>query len=124
MQKTIHYRTIEWFGAQENLLSLVTQTLAQRPNVSDTEFQAFGEICEVRHRDLNQQEARLHISLHVPGARKAISPRAVGVPDGDLSVASAPENTEFTERELAIVVRPNAVGYVVGGRARTSTVRA
>lgn len=123
MHKTIHYRTTEWFGAQENLLGLITQTLAARPNVSDTEFQTAGETCEVRHRAVNQQEARLHVSLHVPGARKAISPRVLGVPAADLSVASAPQNTEFTEREIAIVVRPNAVGYVVSGRARTTTVR-
>lgn len=123
MQKTIHYRKTEWLGAQENLLSLINHTLTARPNVSDTEFQTSGEICEVRHRAVNTQEARLHVSLHVPGAQKAISPRTIGVPSGDLLVATAPQNTEFTEREIAIVIRPNAIGYVVAGRARTSTVR-
>ncbi|WP_139790734.1 hypothetical protein [Rhizobium rhizosphaerae] len=123
MQKTIHYRKTEWLGVQENLLSLINHTLTARPNVSDTEFQTSGEICEVRHRVVNTQEARLHVSLHVPGAQKAISPRTIGVPSGDLLVATAPQNTEFTEREIAIVIRPNAIGYVVAGRARTSTVR-
>ncbi|MBX4954283.1 hypothetical protein HJB76_02080 [Rhizobium lentis] len=123
MKKTIHYRSVVWFGAEENLLSLISQVLAARPHVNDTEFPIGSEICEVRHREVTANEARLHISMHVPGARKAISPRTQGVALGDLSVASAPQNTEFTEREIALVVRADRVGYVISGRARTSTVR-
>ncbi len=123
MQKTIHFRNVDWFGAEENLLTLITQVLASRPNVNDTEFKSGIETCEIRHRSIDANEVRLHISMHVPGAYKAISPRVVGVANSDLSVASAPQNTEFTEREIAVVVRPDCVGYVVGGRARSSTVR-
>ncbi|MGO7979544.1 hypothetical protein ACC691_16710 [Rhizobium johnstonii] len=123
MKKTIHYRSVIWFGAEENLLGLISQVLAARPHVNDTEFPIGGETCEVRHRAVLDHEVRLHVSMHVPGARKAISPRAPGVALGDLGVASAPQNTEFTEREIALVVRADRVGYVISGRARTSTVR-
>ncbi len=123
MQKTIHFRTVDWFGAQENLLTLITQTLAGRPHVNDTEFHTGGETCEVRHRDISAHEAKLHVSMHVPGAHKAVSPRIAGLPSGDLSVAAAPQNTEFTEREIAVVVRADRIGYVIGGRARSATVR-
>ncbi len=123
MQKTIHYRNVEWFGNPENLLTLVTQALAGRPNVNDTQFQSGAETCEIRHRAMHVNEARLHISMHVPGAHKAISPQAVGLTSGDLAAAAPPQNSEFTEREIAVVVRPDRVGYVIGGRARTSTVR-
>lgn len=123
MQKTIHFRNVDWFGNQEDLVSLVTHTLATRPNVNDTEFQSGGEICEVRHRLIHTNEVRLHISMHVPGAHKPVSPRAVGLAAGDLSFTPPPQNTEFTEREIAVVVRGDRIGYVIGGRARTSTVR-
>lgn len=123
MQKTIHYRNVEWFGTTENLLTLVTQALVGRPNVNETEFPCGAETCEVRHRAIHVNEARLHISMHVPGGQKAISPRAIGITAGDLSAAAPPQNSEVTEREIAVVVRPDRVGYVIGGRARTSTVR-
>jgi hypothetical protein len=124
MQKVIHYRKVHWFGQQENLLALVTNALAPRPNVNDTEFPSGTEVCEVRHRSITAAEARLHISMHVPGAQKPVSPRVVGQAHGDLVPVPPPQGSEFTEREIAVVVRPNRVGYVISGRARTSTVRA
>jgi hypothetical protein len=123
MQKTVHYRNVEWFGNQENLYTLVTQVLAGRPNVNDTQFFCGSETCEIRHRAIHANEARLHISMHIPGAQKPVSPQAIGVAAGDLSVAAPPQNSEYTEREIVIVVRPDRIGYVVAGRARTSTVR-
>jgi hypothetical protein len=123
MLKTIHFRNVEWFGNQENLLNLVTQALVGRPNVNDTEFPSEGQVCEVRHRHMAQNEARLHVSMHVPGAEKAVSPRAVGQAAADLASTAPPQNSEFTEREIAVVIRPDRIGYVVAGRARSSTVR-
>ncbi len=123
MQKTIHYRKVHWFGKNENLSELVKHVLNNRPNVADTQFFVGSETCQIRHRSIADFEVRLHISMHVPGARKPIIPNAGVTANADLSEANAPPDSEFTERELAIVVRDDCVGYVVGGRARSSTVR-
>ncbi len=123
MQKTIHFRNVEWFGNQENLYTLVTQVLANRPNVNDTQFLSGSEICEIRHRAIHVNEARLHISMHIPGAQRPVSPQAIGVAASDLSVAAPPHNSEYTEREIVVVIRADRIGYVVAGRARSSTVR-
>ncbi|MBN9457372.1 MAG: hypothetical protein J0I54_12155 [Bosea sp.] len=90
--------------------------------MDDTECRVGGQICEVRHRHVSQDEIRLHLSLHVPGAHRGIRPHAGGQPAGDLSTAVAPDGSEFTERELALVVRRQHVGYVAAGRARSETV--
>lgn len=122
MQRTIHYRAVEWFGQQEMLVDLIKSTLNQRPNVNDTAFSVGNQICEVRHRDESAHEVRLHFSLHVPGAQKSVRPDAVGATEADLTSSPPPAGSEYTEREIAVVVRDNMVGYVAAGRTHGSTV--
>lgn len=122
MQRTIHYRAVEWFGQQEMLVDLVRSTLNQRPNVNDTAFSVGNQICEVRHRDESAHEVRLHFSLHVPGAQKSVRPDAVGAMEADLTSSPPPAGSEYTEREIAVVVRDNMVGYVAAGRTHGTTV--
>lgn len=122
LQKTIHYRAVEWFGQPANLVELIRTTLHQRPTVNDTAFSIGDQICEVRHRAESPHEIRLHLSLHVPGAQKSVRPNVQGAAEGDLDASPPPNGTEFTERELAIVVRAQKVGYVAAGRTHSSTV--
>lgn len=122
LQKTIHYRAVEWFGQNENLVELLRATLHQRQTVNDTAFAIGDQICEVRHRAETGNEIRLHLSLHVPGAQKSIRPNVQGVAEGDLDASPPPNGAEFTERELAVVVRAQKVGYVAAGRTHGSTV--
>jgi len=122
LQRTIHFRAVEWLGSPHNLADLITTTLNNRPTVSETAFRIGDEVCEVRHRSLLTSEVRLHLSLHVPGAHKSVRPHADGLLEGDLTSSPPPQNAEFTERELAIVVRHDRVGYVAAGRAHGTTV--
>lgn len=116
MAKTIHYRQVEWFGDQNrNLPKLLATTLHTRPNVDDTKFRYDGEVWEVRHRSVSEKEIRLHFAAYVPGAKKAISRLVQRRPSADLGETAPPNNSEFTEREVAIVVRRNALGYVTSG---------
>jgi hypothetical protein len=115
MQKTIHFRQIQWFGAQSNLPSLLNTTLTQRPNIENTIYQQYGETFEVRHRQSSPTEVRLHLASCIQGARKPITPRARGIPAADLGEATPPANSEFTEREIALVIRRRTLGYTATG---------
>lgn len=115
LYKVIHYRQLEWFGAQEDAVDLITQVLAARPHVNNTEFPVKDETCEIRHRHVAADEIRLHIATHRPGARKGIRRAAIGQASAELGEAEAPENSDFVEREVAIVLRRNRLGFVVSG---------
>lgn len=122
MQKTIHYRSVGWFGQPANLVELIRATLERHRTVNETAFPIGDQICEVRHRAESDHEIRLHLSLHVPGAQKSVRPNVQGAAEGDLGALPAPEGTEFTEREIAIVIRNEKVGYVTAGRTHGNTV--
>lgn len=122
LQRTIHYRAVEWFGQPENLVELIRTTLHQHPTVNETAFSIGDQVCEVRHRAESPHEIRLHLSLHVPGAQKGVRPNVQHVVEGDLGASPPPAGTEFTERELAVVIRAQKVGYVAAGRTHGNTV--
>jgi hypothetical protein len=122
MEKTIHFRQVDWVGTQENLPALLHTALAARPNVDDTTFQRSIEILQVRHRSGTAAEMKLHFSSHIQGARKPITPQAVAAPAADLGEAAPPTNSEFTEREIALVARPDRIGYVAAGFTQPNKV--
>jgi hypothetical protein len=122
VQRTIHFRAVSWFGQAEDLLSLVRSALQRRQTVASTAFNFHGQVCEVRHRRVRQDEIRLHLSLHIPGAHKGLRPNAGNDAEHDLTSAPPPNGSEYTERELAIVLRQSKVGYVAAGRAHGATV--
>jgi hypothetical protein len=124
MEKVIHFRQVEWFGQVMNLPLLIHAGLLARPNVEDSRFDRDGETYEVRHRSGTQVEMLVHLASHVPGATKAIAPRAPGIAAADLGEASPPANAEFTEREIALVIRQNKLGYVVAGMTHPNKVQA
>lgn len=111
----IHFRQVQWLGASADLPRILHRVLISRPNVEDTVFERDGERFEVRHRAGDAREMRLHLASHIPGALKPISPAATGVSAADLGEAGPPPNSEFTEREIALVVRASKLGYVTGG---------
>ena len=122
MIKTIHFRQIEWFGAQENLLSLLQQTLAALPLVENTIHIVGSEESEVRHRTVTPNEIRLHFVTYVQGARKGIRPLPAGTAIAPIGEAMPPANSEFVEKELAVVVRAGSLGYVAAGQVFGSHV--
>lgn len=121
-EKIIHFRQVVWMAGDLDLPALLHAALAVRPNVNDTTFQRDGETLQVRHRHGTPTEMRLHISSHVPGKTKAITPRAIAAPAADLEEAVPPANSEFTEREIALVARGDRVGYVAFGLTHTKKV--
>lgn len=122
LRRTINYRIVEWLNVQPNIVDLLRICLNARPTVADTAFANGSEICEVRHRSVLPNEIRLHISAHIPGAEKGIRPHA-NAEEADLSTAPPPQGAEFTEREIAMVVRENHIAYVSMGRVHGSTIR-
>ncbi|MEO9337274.1 hypothetical protein ABFT80_07550 [Mesorhizobium sp. SB112] len=117
MKKTIHFRRVEWFNPQntDNVVSLLRIVLEARPHIENTRYVIAHETCELRHRNDLGDRICLHFSTHVNGARKGVTPQAQGVVNGDLADAPAPEGAEFTEREIAVVVGQDSIGFVSHG---------
>lgn len=44
LQRIIHYRAVEWFNEDEDLVELLRQTLNQRPSVNATAFPMQGHV--------------------------------------------------------------------------------
>lgn len=117
MRKTIHYRRVEWFNQQngDNVITLLRAVLDARPHIDNTRYPIAHETCELRHRDDRGDVICLHFATHVTGARRGVSPQAQGVANSDLTEADAPAGAEFTEREVAIVVKEDALAFVSHG---------
>ncbi|HEV2505326.1 MAG TPA: hypothetical protein VGV39_19775 [Mesorhizobium sp.] len=124
MKKTIHYRRVEWFNRQQtdSVVTFIREVLNVRPHIENTRFAIAHEICELRHRDDLGDKICLHISTHVAGARKGVSPQAQGVVNSDLADAPAPAGAEFTEREVALVISEDAVAFVSQGNVHPQFV--
>ncbi|HKQ44267.1 MAG TPA: hypothetical protein VJS47_02645 [Rhizomicrobium sp.] len=122
MRRTIHFRKIEWFGQPEDTSALLSAALAARPQPLDTRFVLGIERAEVRHRDEQAGDLLLHFSTQIPGARRGTTPNADAAPNGDLSEAVAPPQTEFTEREFALALRGDQVAYATLGLVHSTFV--
>lgn len=122
--KTVNFRNVEWIGteARPDLTSMLIQTLNSRPHVDDTRFEMDGQLCEVNHRLVDDDLILMHFTTFVEGGLRATYPRLEGVSEADAGTASAPEGSEFTEREIAVGFRSSALGFVVAGHARHTTV--
>ena len=122
MLKTVHYRQVEWINQQEDVVDLLRQSLQARPHIENTVHSVNGEDCEVRRRSLHQSEIRLHLVTYVAGALKGVRETTAGQAAADVLEASPPPNSEFVEREIAVVVRTDRLGYVASGHTVGSTV--
>lgn len=122
MLKTIHYRQIDWIGNNENILPLLNQALASFPLVENTSHRIGIENAEVRHRNSSPQEVRLHVVTYVEGATKGIRPISLGAVTAAIGEATPPLDTDFVEKEIAMVIRPDRLGYVASGHVFGSHV--
>lgn len=122
MQRTVHYRQVDWLAPRENLIVALQHTLNGRPHIENTVHQVSGEECEVRLRSVGAHEVRLHLVTFVTGARKGVRQHTLGQAAADVLEALPPANSDFVEREIAVVIREDRLGYVATGHTFGSTV--
>lgn len=101
--KTVHFRQVNWVNHPENLVQLLSSTLAARPNVEDTVHNVGAQLCEVRHRGSGPSEVRLHLVTYVTGATKGIRPNTVGVPGAAVQEATPPAATSLLKERLRLL---------------------
>lgn len=77
MLKTVNFRNVEWFAQERrpDLVQMLTETLAARPNIEQTWFEIDGQGCEVNHRHVADGSVFLHFTTFVEGGRRATYPR-------------------------------------------------
>lgn len=122
MQKTVHFRQVDWINQHENLVDRLRTTLQTRANIAATVHNVGSELCEVRHRHIAANEIRLHLVTYVIGATKGVRENLAGQAVADVLEANPPQNTEFVEREVALVAREHTLGFVAGGHVVGHTV--
>lgn len=125
MKKTVHFRSVDWYPEVEprpDLVGRLSEILEARPNNDETVFSFDNQRCEVSHRYIADGEVRLHFTTVVQNAMRGTYPRLQGVAEVEAAATAAPEGTDYTERELALVIRNERMGYVVAGHARQATI--
>ncbi len=107
-------------GSLQALLAHILDTFA---TVGERRVQSEGQIIELRHSDEDiDGNQLLHLVAYTPDDRISIVPRADDVAAADLALIDAPENSEFLDGELMVLVRENDVSLCRSGISENALI--
>lgn len=111
-QKTLSYRRAEFLRPVKHTLErYLTTAHAQLTNIAQRRVEIPGQpILECRRHMLQQDLGiLLHIAAYTPGEHASVVPRLRDAQDGEVELTPPPENCEFMDGDIMVLVAGNHV---------------